>query len=61
MDNPNRLISTEELAAYLEIPLATIYQWCHKGMAPPAVRLGKHLRFRWEDVQNWLEERATRR
>lgn len=59
MDNPDRLITTEELAAYLEIPLATIYQWRFKGLAPPAVRLGKHLRFRWEDVQAWLAKRVV--
>lgn len=51
------LISPAELAAALGVPLATIYTWRSRGYGPPAVKVGKHLRWRREDVEAWLEER----
>ncbi len=44
MNAPGRLLTTDELAEYLGVTLATVCQWRHKGTAPPAVRLEKHLR-----------------
>ncbi|MFC9296925.1 helix-turn-helix transcriptional regulator [Streptomyces sp. NPDC057011] len=43
----------EEVAAYLQVPVGTLYQWRHKGYGPPAVRIGKHLRYTWSDVDAW--------
>jgi excisionase family DNA binding protein len=52
------LLSTEQLARFLGVPVKTIYQWRYRGEGPPAYRVGRHLRFRWPDVRAWLEERA---
>jgi len=52
------LMSTEDLARYLGIPVNTLYQWRHKGEGPRAIRVGRHLRFRREDVDAWLERNA---
>lgn len=52
------LMSTEDLARYLGIPINTLYQWRHKGEGPRAIRVGRHLRFRRADVDAWLEENA---
>jgi excisionase family DNA binding protein len=51
------LLSPEELAALLGVPLPTIYRWrsCHAG--PPGFRVGRHVRYRLEDVHEWLESR----
>jgi excisionase family DNA binding protein len=45
------------LAAYLGIPKKTIYGWRLRGEGPPAYRVGKHLRYRRSDVDDWLAER----
>jgi excisionase family DNA binding protein len=50
-----RLLTTPEVAQYLGIPVATLYQWRTRGIAPRAVRVGKHLRFRRADVEAWVE------
>jgi excisionase family DNA binding protein len=50
-----RLWTVNELAQYLQIPRDTLYQWRQRGEGPPAVRLGKHLRYRPEAVQAWLK------
>ncbi|MCH7670114.1 MAG: helix-turn-helix domain-containing protein [Acidobacteria bacterium] len=51
-----RLLSAQELAVYLEVPVKTIYAWrCHKT-GPRGFRVGKHLRFRWCDIESWLAD-----
>lgn len=53
-----RLLSAQELAAFLGVPVKTVYQWRYKGQGPPGYRIGRHLRFRWTDVRTWLATRA---
>lgn len=53
-----RLWSVHELAEFLGVPVQTIYWWRYRGEGPPAVRIGRHLRFRPADVERWLAERA---
>lgn len=50
----DRLLSPAELADYLTIPVQTIYQWRHRGEGPPGYRVGRHVRYRWSDIQTWL-------
>ena len=49
------VISVDEVARRLDIPKATLYQWRYKGIGPRSHRLGKHLRYRWSDVLEWLD------
>jgi predicted DNA-binding transcriptional regulator AlpA len=48
------IISTEELAAALDIPLSTVVTWRSRGGGPNFVRLGKHVQYRVEDVRAWI-------
>lgn len=52
-----RLVDVHELAAYLGVPVKTLYAWRYRREGPPAFRVGRHLRYRWRDVQMWIEER----
>ncbi len=52
------LLTVGDLAELLQIPAKTIYTWRYKGIGPPAVPMGKYLRFRVEDVAAWLDARA---
>jgi excisionase family DNA binding protein len=54
----SRLLTVQEVAELLQIPAKTIYTWRYKRIGPPAVPMGKYLRFRVEDVAAWLEEHA---
>jgi len=54
----SRLLTVQELAELLQVPTKTIYTWRYKRIGPPAVPMGKHLRFRAEDVAAWLDARA---
>ena len=57
MDYEKRLIGVHELATYLEVPVKTLYAWRYRREGPPAFRVGRHLRYRWSDVQKWIQQR----
>ncbi|WP_421621327.1 helix-turn-helix transcriptional regulator [Alkalilimnicola ehrlichii] len=53
-----RLLDQRELAAYLGKSTA----WCERarwaGVGPRYVKLGRHVRYRADDVMAWIEEQA---
>lgn len=53
------LMTTEQLAEFLQVPLATLYQWRHKRTGPKGIKIGKHVRYRRADVEAWLEKQAA--
>jgi excisionase family DNA binding protein len=50
-----RLLSVQEVAGLLQVPVKTIYQWRYLGEGPPALRVGKYTRFDPADVVRWLD------
>lgn len=57
-----RLLSADEVAEFLRIPVSTLYQWRHRGCGPEAYRVGRHLRYDPSAVQAWLDDhRAEQR
>jgi excisionase family DNA binding protein len=53
------MLSVQDLADYLDVPVATIYAWRCRRQGPPGFRVGRHLRFRWSDVEQWISDRLT--
>ncbi len=51
-----RLIGPKELGELCGVPVQTIYSWMKRRRGPKAIRIGRHLRFRPEDVAEWLTE-----
>lgn len=58
MANIDVLMSPQEVADYLGIPLGTVYQWRYRGTGPRGSKVGKHVRYRRSDVDAWLEDHA---
>ena len=52
-----RLLSPHEVAAFLGVPLQTIYRWRYRHEGPPGYRVGRHVRYRVADIEQWLENR----
>lgn len=50
----DRLWDVEDVAAYLGVPVGTLYQWRYRGVGPTAFRVGKHLRYDPALVRDWL-------
>lgn len=57
MDQLDQLLSTRDLGVYLDVPVTTLYAWRHRGEGPPAFRVGRHLRYRRVDVEEWIRRR----
>lgn len=49
------LLSIEDLAKYLGVPVTTIYDWRVDGKGPCGVRVGRHVKFTQHDVQAWID------
>lgn len=54
-----RLLRPDDLAVYLAVPLATIYRWRSRRDGPASYRVGRHVRYKLEDVEAWLEGRRA--
>ncbi|WP_241992116.1 helix-turn-helix domain-containing protein [Cryobacterium lyxosi] len=50
------LMDVAELANYLGIPIATVYDWRVHCKGPTAYRFGKHLKFTISDVRSWMAQ-----
>lgn len=48
-----------EVAEYLQVPLANLYQWRYRGVGPRSIKVGRHLRWRRSDIDRWLSDRST--
>ena len=53
-----RLVDTPWVAAFLGVPARTLDQWAHLGTGPAYVRVGRHRRYRQEDVESWVASRV---
>jgi len=49
------MLSVVELAAFLGVPVATIYRWRYQHQGPVGYRIGRHVRYRARDIEHWLE------
>ena len=54
MKRLDELLSPRDLAGYLDVPLKTVYGWRHRGLGPAGFRVGRHLRYRRSDVEEWI-------
>jgi excisionase family DNA binding protein len=50
-----RLWSVDDVSYYLGVPVNTLYLWRSEGRGPASRRVGRCLRYRPEDVKDWVE------
>jgi excisionase family DNA binding protein len=55
MNDHDQLMTIDEVGAYMQVPVKTLYDWRHRGIGPPGMRVGRHVRYRRSDVDAWLE------
>lgn len=54
------LATTEEVATFLkDIPKHTLEQWRSQGKGPKYIKVGRHVRYRWSDVNAWLDAQSA--
>jgi excisionase family DNA binding protein len=54
-------LTIPELAERLAVPVPTIYSWNSNGVGPPFLKIGRHVRYRLEDVEKWEKSRMAAR
>jgi excisionase family DNA binding protein len=57
--DPPEMLSPQDLADFLRVPVTTVYDWRYKRKGPPASKVGRHVRYRRSDVEAWLDERQS--
>lgn len=59
MSEKRKLGTSPEVAEYLGVPPRTLDQWAYLGIGPRWSKVGRYRRYRWEDVESWLDRQAT--
>lgn len=54
------LMTVEELAGVLRVPVKTIYDWRARSVpyGPPAMKVGRYLRWKPEVVEAWINAQS---
>lgn len=55
----DKLITRAEAAEYLQVPHRTLDDWALRGKGPRYYKLGRHARYRLEDLNAWLETQVA--
>ena len=58
-DNVPEMLTAKDLEAILKIDVKTIYSYVQKGLIP-YVRIQSNVRFRREEIFEWIEQRSYR-
>lgn len=52
-----KLRSIEDFADMTGVPVPTIRHWRIRGECPPAIRMGKRLYWREQDILDWIDSK----
>ena len=47
------------LSHLLHVSVPTLYGWRYRRVGPPAYRIGRHLRYRRSEVEEWLRDQCA--
>lgn len=54
----DRLLTVDDLAAWLQVKPRTVYQWVHEGYLP-VIKLGSLVRFDQASIIVWVKKREA--
>lgn len=52
-------MTVEDVANYLDVPVKTVYAWNSNGSGPKRIRVGKYVRYRQSELEEWLKTCTT--
>ncbi|MDX6307543.1 MAG: hypothetical protein QOI06_589 [Nocardioidaceae bacterium] len=56
----DELLTMQEVAAVVRVPVATLRYWRHLGTGPRGFRIGRGVRYWRTEVHAWLEAQSNR-
>jgi excisionase family DNA binding protein len=57
----HNVLSIQEVAKLLNVPVSTIYAWNRHGVGPPHYKVGRKLRYQKGNARKWLAEHLVSR
>lgn len=58
MSTRTPLATMVEVSDYLKTPVWTLRRWRSQGTGPKSSRVGRNVRYKWADVDTWLESQT---
>ena len=58
-DEIGDLLTLREVAELLRVPDATLRYWRHCKTGPNSYKIGRHVRYRRQDVHTWLRNQRS--
>lgn len=58
MSHDRPLATPDEVAGFLRLPPRTLETWALNKTGPRWMKVGRHRRYDWADVEKWLEAQA---
>jgi excisionase family DNA binding protein len=55
------VLSIQEVAKLLKVPVSAIYAWNRRGVGPPFYKVGSKLRYRKSNARKWLAKHLVSR
>ena len=55
------VLSIQEVAKLLKVPVSAIYAWNRRGVGPPFYKVGRKVRYRKSDARKWLARHLVSR
>lgn len=60
MDTDDKLMTTTDVADLLQVPAETVKRWRAMRKGPPALLIGRHVRYTRAAVLKWAAEQSYR-
>lgn len=52
------LATASDVSQHLGVPVETLRKWRYLKRGPQYVPIGKYVRYRWTDVEDWLDRQT---
>ena len=56
---PNELLTPDETAELLRVPVQLLYRWRYERRGPPSFKIGRYLRYRRAELEAWIDRQAS--
>lgn len=54
-----KLLTSDELAEMLQVPVRTLDQWAYLKIGPPFAKVGRYRRYIPSGVKKWLDQQMS--
>jgi predicted DNA-binding transcriptional regulator AlpA len=57
----DKLLAPADVADILGVPINSLKMWRYRRTGPPWLKLGRHVRYRREELERWLDDQTEAR